>query len=107
MSSQRRKYRLADSGHRNIDLRSFEEIIITTVNATVPGKNPKVYEDYFSTDLLSQSEAVCLGRALSKLTELNIYGKQVTIFRLFDGKTYDSEDSEKPSVRNVTKGGHV
>ena len=106
MANQRRKCRLADSEHRNIDLREYESNIIETVNSTVADKNPKVFKDYFSTDPLTQSESVLLGRALSKLTELKCYGKSVTIFRLFDGKTYDSEESATP-IKRVRMGGRM
>ena len=82
----RRKCRLAVTDYKDIDLRKFEDIIVRTVNETVKGKNPKVFKDYFSTDLLTQSEAVAIGRALAKLTELKHLGKTVTTFRLFDGK---------------------
>ena len=92
----RRKYKLADSSHSDIDLRKHRKLIIDTVNTTVGNKNPKVYKEYFSTDPLTQSEAVTLGRALAKLDELKIYGKTVTTFRLFDGKIYESENAEKP-----------
>ena len=67
-----------------------------TVNKTVPNKNPKVFKEYFSTDPLTQSESVLLGRALAKIDELKAYGKTVTTFRLFDGKMYSSEDATKP-----------
>lgn len=93
MSYQRRKYRLADSANRDVDLRIYSQIIIDTVNSTVPGKNPEVFKSCFTTDPLTHSEAVLLGRALSKLDELKGYGKTVTIFRLFDGKLCESEDS--------------
>ena len=92
----RRKYKLADSTHSDVDLRNYRKLIIDTVNKTVGNKNPKVYKEYFSTDPLTQSEAVTLGRALSKLDELKIYGKTVTTFRLFDGKIYESEKAKKP-----------
>lgn len=92
----RRKYRLADSDHSDVDLRKYRKIIIDTVNQTVGNKNPRVFKEYFSTDPLTQSEAVLLGRALSKLDELNVYGKTITTFRLFDGKIYESESAEKP-----------
>lgn len=105
MANQRRKCRLADTRSRDVDLRKYEQIIINTVNMTVAGKNPKVYQDYFSTDPLSQSEAVQVGRALSKLPELKGYGKSITIFRLFDGKTYESEESKTPISKS--KGGRV
>ena len=108
MPNQRRKCRLADSDHRDVDLRDYEELIIRTVNDTVADKNPKVFKEYFSTDPLTQSEAVLLGRALAKLTELKCYGKSVTIFRLFDGKTYDSEESKIPITKSQPiKGGRM
>ena len=108
MPNQRRKCRLADSEHRDVDLRDYEQLIMDTVNNTVEGKNPKVFKDYFSTDPLTQSEAVLLGRALSKLKELKCYGKSVTIFRLFDGKTYDSEESAIPITKQrKIKGGRM
>lgn len=108
MPNQRRKCRLADSEHRDVDLRDYAQLIIDTVNNTVAGKNPKVFKDYFSTDPLTQSEAVLLGRALSKLTEIKCYGKSVTIFRLFDGKTYESEESKVPVSKNKQiKGGRM
>jgi hypothetical protein len=96
MAKPRRKCKLADSNHKNVDIRRFEKLIIDTVNKTVPNKNPKVFKEYFSTDLLTQSESVLLGRALAKIDELKAYGKTVTIFRLFDGKMYSSEDATKP-----------
>ena len=105
MANQRRKCRLADVESRNVDLREFAPIIIATINTTVAGKNPKVYEDYFSTDPLTQTEAVLVGRALSKLPQLKGYGKSITIFRLFDGKMYESEDAKTPI--NKRKGGRM
>lgn len=105
MANQRRKCRLADAEYRDVDLREYEQLIIDTVDQTVPGKHPRVYEKYFSTDPLNQREAVLLGIALSKLTELKRYGKQVTVFRLFEGKTYDSEESVTPISKIRPKGG--
>ena len=108
MPTARRKCRLAVSDYKDIDLRQFEDIIIQTVNTTVKGKNPKVSKNYFSTDLLTQSEAVSLGRALAKIEELKVYGKSVTIFRLFDGKVYESETSATPiSRKQLKKGGRM
>ena len=45
MPNQRRKCRLADSEHRDVDLRDYEKLIMDTVNNTVKGKNPKVLKD--------------------------------------------------------------
>lgn len=108
MSQQRRKCKLANSDYADVDLRQFEKAIIDTVNKTVQGKNPKVYKKYFSTDVLTQSEAVSLGRALAKIENLKSMGKTVTIFRLFDGKVCDSEErtknDEKPKVKKYEGG---
>ena len=97
MTQKRRKCKLVNTDYSHIDLRKFEKLIIDTVEKTIPGKNPKVFSDYFSTDPLTQGEAVALGRELSKLSELKGYGKEVTTFRLFDGRTYDSEDTNIPA----------
>ena len=104
----RRKYRLADKTHRKtVDLRLHSQVIIDTINATVPGKNPVVYEDHFSTDPLTQREAVSIGRALSKIPALSGYGKTITTFRLFDGKTYKNESATKPIIPTSPKGGRL
>ena len=105
---QRRKCRLSDSSHKDVDLTIYKDVIINTINSVIPGKNPRVFKDYFSTDVLTQSEAVAVGRALAKINDLKPYGKTVTIFRLFDGKTYESEDSTKPArFKTFNKGGRV
>ena len=97
---QRKKYRLADSTHKDIDLRAYEQVILETIESAVPEKHPKVEKSYFSTDPLSQREAVTLGRALSKLDELSCFGKTVTTFRLFDGRMYESEEAATPIKRS-------
>ena len=102
MAQKRRKCRLANSAYSNIDLRQFEQLIIDTVEKTVPGRNPKVFADYFSTDPLTQGESVALGRELSKLPELKGFGKEVTTFRLFGGRTYDSEETAIPARSSTT-----
>ena len=97
--AQRKKCRLANSAYKAVDLRQYQDLIITTIEEILPGKHPHVYQDYFSTDPLTQDEAILLGRELSKLPELAQYGKEVTSFRLFDGRTYDSEDALAPSKK--------
>ena len=103
MPKLRRKCRLADISHRNVDLRKYEQLIIDTINNTVPNKNPRVYKDHFSTDWLTQGESVLVGRALSKIEALKKYGRKVTVFRLFEG--YTCED-EKDDMKNP-KGGRM
>ena len=106
----RRKYKLADKTHRDsVDLTVYTQLIIDTINATVSGKNPTVLKDHFATDLLTQREAVLIGRALSKLPQLNQYGKSITTFRLFDGKTCECGPIPAPVSKTKTKpkGGRV
>lgn len=115
MVQKRRKCKLVNSDHNDVDLRNYEQIIKDTVERIVPGKNPKVFKNYFSTDPLTQGEAVSLGRELAKVEQLKEYGKEVTTFRLFDGKLYDSEDERMPSnckkrinkTETQTKGGRM
>lgn len=104
----RKKYRLTDKNYRNsVDLRQHSQTIIDTINQTVPGKNPIVYEDHFSTDPLTQREAISIGMALSQIPELSKYGKTITTFRLFDGKTYASEQATEPITKTSPKGGRL
>lgn len=95
MSKLIRECRFANTEHKNVDLRKYKQLIIDTINSTVPNKNPQVYRDHFSTDELNHSEAVLVGRALSKVPELKKYGKNITIFRLFDGHTCNTKDKPK------------
>ena len=103
----RRKCKLSDIDFRDTDLRDYSKAIKDTINKTVPGKNPRVFKEYFSTDELTHTEAVAIGRALAKIEDLKQYGKRVTILRLFDGKTYESESSNKIYNRNKAKGGRM
>ncbi len=107
MSNYIRKCRLANSKHRDVNLLDYQEIIINTINQTVPGKNPQVYSDHFSTDELTHSESVALGRALSKIDGLNKLGKKITIFRLFDGCTCKADDTNIRQSSNKPKGGRL
>ena len=92
----RRKYKLTNKDYAHVNLKVYEHIIIETINNIVPNKNPKVFDIYFSTDVLNQSESVAIGRALSKIYELKAFGKSVMTFRQFDGNNYESEQSTIP-----------
>lgn len=108
MAQRRRKCKLVNAAFKDsVDLRDYEQIIIETIEATVAGKHPKVYKDYYSIDESSQSEYVAIGRALAKIPELNAFGKTVTTFRLFDGKTYESEESNTPVTTKKANGGRM
>ena len=104
--AKQRRCRLVNSKYKDIDLRQYSQIIIDTINTVVPGKNPQVFIDYFSTDPLTQGEAISLGRELSKIPELVKYGKTVTSFRLFDGRTVDATDA-KINDNHKNKGGRM
>ena len=106
--SLRHKYKLTDTNYRkSVDLRLYSQTIIDTINETVPGKNPVVYEDHFSTDPLTQREAISIGMALAKIPALSQYGKTITTFRLFDGKTYANEYATEPITKKSPKGGRL
>ena len=47
------------------------------------------------TDELTQGERVRLGRELSKSLRLKQHGKEVTSFRLFEGKSVEEMEEEK------------
>lgn len=66
----------------------------------ISGKNPKVYQNYFMTDELTQGERVRLGKELSKSPRLKQYGKEVTSFRLFEGKSV--EETQKYQCLSIT-----
>ena len=65
-----KEYRLADTLWEGVDLRKYRREIISAIEEAVPGKHPKVYKDYFTTDELNHSEAVRIGRAFSKQADL-------------------------------------
>lgn len=118
MCAQRRVCKLVNADYKDVDLTQYSKIIIDTINKTVPNKNPIVTKTGFSTDLLTHREAVLIGKSLASLDELEGYGKQVTIFRLFDGKVIDTDKInnvvKKPKVKrrpikasNTPKGGRI
>lgn len=98
-----RRYELSDADSRkNVDLTDFADEIRDTIEGAVPGKHPRVYADRFETDNLTHAEAVRIGRALSQRDNLKPFGKTVTIFRLFSGKTIETKE---PVAQREYKGG--
>ena len=91
----RRMFRLSDASHKDIDLREYEDEILEIADHIIPGQNPKVYQNYFMTDELTQGERVHLGRELFKSPRLKQYGKEVTSFRLFEGKSVEEKEKER------------
>lgn len=103
MCAQRRVCKFSDKKWKNVDLTQYSQIIIDTINNTVPGKNPEVNVKSFSTNVLTHTEAVKLGIALASLDELVCYGKEVKIFRLFDGKIEDTDKKDNNKSSNTVK----
>ena len=64
VSEYRKKFKTAFH-NENVDLRDYEKEIVDTIEKIAPGKHPKVFKDYYSTDDLTQSEAVKIGRELA------------------------------------------
>lgn len=101
MTTLRKKFRLVAAEHQKQSLLPYEQEILDAINRAVPGKNPKVFEHYYSIDHpLSQSETIRIGRELSKIADLVPLGKKIETFRLFEGKLYESEDSDKPILNS-------
>ena len=99
-----RMFRLSDASHKDIDLREYEDEILEIADRIIPGKNPKVYQNYFMTDELTQGERVRLGRELSKSPRLKQYGKEVTSFRLFEGKSVEeTQKCQYLSIADIQK----
>ena len=106
MAMTRRICKLADKNNReSVDLRDYEDIILDVINEIAPNKNPKVEEHSFSSDPLTQSQAVRLGLALSAIPDLAVLGKTITTFRLFDGRIVEDNKSvtNKATSQVITK----
>ena len=105
MGKERRYCHLANSQNKNVDLRRYKEIITDTINDTVPGKHPRVSRSWFSTDVLTHSEAVKLGRALSRVEELKPFGMEVTQYRLFEGEVRDAPPADRQADSKLIANG--
>ena len=81
-----REYRFSSSLARDtVDLTEFEAIIRQAVEQVNPKATVTVYTDRYTIDNISRSEAVQVGRLLSK-TALAEYCIKVEISRLFFGQ---------------------
>ena len=107
MSVPRRKSKLVIHD-KDVDLTVYSKEIIDTINEIAPNKSPKVFKNYFSTLELTRAESIQIGQKLSKIPGLKDYGVTITTFRLFEGKLYESETSnrlvnKKKKITSVTK----
>ena len=106
----RRKCQLSNAEKRETNLLQYKDEIIETINRVVPGKHPEVFRDSFQTDPLDRGEAIRVGRALSKIPGLSTCGKEVTIYRMFDGEMVDDvlvSAADEAQQEERTMGGHM
>ena len=106
MKINRRICRLADSDYKDIDLRDYEAEILAAIEKIAPGTRPVVEKDSFTTDDLTQSQAVRLGRELYQIDGLKKYGKIVTQARLFTGRRVEVDEDKPKQKSKQLKGGH-
>ena len=77
-----------------IDLKHYEQAVIDTINSIASGNHFEEYNNSFSASDLAHSQAVQIGRILSRLDELKQYGKQVMQHLLVEGKFVETEIEE-------------
>ena len=106
MKINRRICRLADSNYKDIDLRDYEAEILAAIEKIAPGTHPVVEKGSFTTDELTQSQAVRLGRELYQIDGLKKYGKIVTQARLFTGRRVEVDEDKPKQKSKQLKGGH-
>lgn len=106
MKINRRICRLAGSNHKDVDLRDYEAEILEAIERIAPGFHPTVEKDSFSTDELTQSQAVRLGRELFQIDGLKKYGKLVSQARLFTGRRIEVDEDKLKQKSKQIKGGH-
>lgn len=87
----RRMFRLSDASHKDIVLREYEDEILEIADRIIPGKNPKVYQNYFMNRWTDTGGRVPFGEGIIKSPRLKQYGKEVTSFRLFEGKSLEQK----------------
>lgn len=99
-----RKYTLANSACRGVvDLRDYEEIIVSAVLEFAPGTTVTVTKDYYTVnEPLTQSQAVRIGR---RICESSLSQHCIKLSKLFNStlvkeKTNDNRNKQKQA------GGH-
>ena len=99
-----RKYTLANSSCRGVvDLRDYEDIIVSAVLEFAPGTTVTVTKDYYTvSEPLTQSQAVRIGR---RICESNLSQHCIKLSKLFNSTLVKEKTDDK---RNKQKqiGGH-
>jgi hypothetical protein len=100
-----RKYTLADGQKRNqVDLRDYEDIIVTAVHEFAPGIEVTVCKDYYTlNEQLTQSQAVKIGR---KICESDLKYHCIKLSKLFNSKPVKEKANDNSKEQKCVGGHH-
>lgn len=99
-----RKYSLADGSKRGfVDLRDYEDVIVSAVQEFAPGFTVVVCKDYYVVnEQLSQSQAVKIGR---RICESSLSQHCIKLSKLFNSKIVKENANDNKKEQN-RPGGH-
>ena len=99
-----RKYTLANSACRGVvDLRDYEDIIVSAVQEFAPGTTVTVTKDYYTVnEPLTQSQAVRIGR---RICESSLSQHCIKLSKLFNS-TLVKEKTDDNRRKQKQAGGH-
>lgn len=100
-----RKYTLANSACRGVvDLRDYEEIIVSAVLEFAPGTTVTVTKDYYTVnEPLTQSQAVRIGR---RICESDLSQHCIKLSKLFNSTQVKEKTDEHGNKQKQTGGHH-
>ena len=100
-----RKYTLANSVCRGVvDLRDYEEIIVSAVLEFAPGTTVTVCKDYYTVnEPLTQSQAVRIGR---RICESSLSQHCIKLSKLFNSTLVKEETDDNRSKQKQIGGHH-
>ena len=98
-----RKYTLANSSCRGVvDLRDYEDIIVSAVLEFAPGSTVTVCKDYYTVnEALTQSQAVRIGR---RICESNLSQHCIKLSKLFNSTLVKEKTDDGNKQKQA--GGH-
>ena len=100
-----RKYTLANSACRGVvDLRDYEEIIVSAVLEFAPGTTVTVTKNYYTVnEPLTQSQAVRIGR---RICESSLSQHCIKLSKLFNSTLVKEKTNDNRSKQKQTGGHH-
>ena len=111
----RRRFRLANRTHADVDLTQYEDIIIDVIKSIAPDSNPIVTKEYYEINEISHRQLIAIGHELAKANRLGHLCKIIEQVRLFEGHEVmedtdrsvpDVKDGTEAAVKETKKGGH-